>query len=142
MSHEQELQDIQKAIYLVKLDDARELKRQSEEHNRRIQEMDRDFLSGQQRKKRKVAEETQAAKEKYVQFWKDKLAGIYTEQAQTIVKLGKQKEENKREMSKLEEEEIRLMEQINTFHSQGVETKKEYLAALSLPVKDVAEAMG
>lgn len=34
------------------------------------------------------------------------------------------------------------MEEINKYHSQGVESKKEYLAALSLPVKDVAEAMG
>ena len=34
------------------------------------------------------------------------------------------------------------MEEINTFHSQSMVTKKEYLAALSLPVKDVAEAMG
>jgi hypothetical protein len=34
------------------------------------------------------------------------------------------------------------MEEINKYHSQHVETKKEYLAALSLPVKDVAEAMG
>lgn len=41
MSHEKELQDIQKAIYLVKLDDARELKQQSDEHNRRIKEMER-----------------------------------------------------------------------------------------------------
>jgi hypothetical protein len=34
------------------------------------------------------------------------------------------------------------MEEINKYHSQGVESKKEYLAALSLPVKEVAEAMG
>ena len=34
------------------------------------------------------------------------------------------------------------MEEINKYHTQQVETKKEYLAALSLPVKDVAEAMG
>ena len=34
------------------------------------------------------------------------------------------------------------MEEINKAHSQEVESKKEYLAALSLPVKDVAEAMG
>jgi hypothetical protein len=34
------------------------------------------------------------------------------------------------------------MEEINKFHSQGVECKKEYLAALSLPVREVAEAVG
>lgn len=71
-----------------------------------------------------MAEETQQAKEKYVQYWKEKLASIYTEQAQTIVKLGKEKENNKKELSKLEEEEIKLMEEINKYHSQGVESKK------------------
>ncbi len=44
-----------------------------------------------------------------MKFWKDKLAGIYTEQAQTIVEVGKQKEEGKKELQRLEEEEIRLM---------------------------------
>jgi hypothetical protein len=33
------------------------------------------------------------------------------------------------------------MEEINQFHSKGVESKKEYLAAMSIPVKEVAEAM-
>jgi hypothetical protein len=36
MSHEKELQDIHKAIYLVKLDDAREVKNISNEHKRKI----------------------------------------------------------------------------------------------------------
>jgi hypothetical protein len=39
MSHEKELQDIQKAIYLVKLDDAREVKVISDEHNKKLKEM-------------------------------------------------------------------------------------------------------
>lgn len=78
MSHEKELQDIQKAIYLVKLDDAREVKNISQEHNKKIKEMERQFLSGQREKKKRIYEESQAAKEKYMQFWKDKLANIYT----------------------------------------------------------------
>ena len=32
-----------------------------------------------------------AAKERYMKFWKDKLANIYTEKAQTIVEVAKQK---------------------------------------------------
>lgn len=103
--------------------------------------MERDFLTGQQNKKRKVHEESQQAKEKYMQFWKDKLSGIYTQQAQTIMKLNKQKEDNKKNLSKLEEEELKLMDQINRFHSQSVQAKKQYLAAMSIPVKDVADAM-
>jgi phage-related minor tail protein len=54
--------------------------------------MDREFLSAQREKKRKVAEESAMAKEKYMKYWKDKLAGIYTEQAQTIVEVSKHKE--------------------------------------------------
>lgn len=68
--------------------------------------MDQNFLAQQQRKKQKVSEESVAAKQKYAQFWKDKLAGIYTQQAHTILQLGKQKEEGRRELSKLEQEEI------------------------------------
>lgn len=82
--------------------------------------MEKEFLSGQQARKRRVAEESQAAKERYMQYWKDKLANIYTEQARNVIELGKEKEHNKRELSKLEEEEIRLMEEINKYHSQGV----------------------
>jgi len=40
--------------------------------------MDREFLTRQQNKKKKVLEESQQAKERYVQYWKEKLAGIYT----------------------------------------------------------------
>lgn len=82
------------------------------------------FMSAQRERKRRVAEESVAAKERYMKFWKDKLAGIYTEQAQTIVEVGKQKEEGKKELQRLEEEEIRLMEEINKYHSQGIESKK------------------
>ncbi len=82
------------------------------------------FLSAQRDKKRRVAEESQAAKERYMKFWKDKLAGIYTEQAQTIVEVGKQKEDKRKELLSLEEEEIKLMEEINKHHSKGVECKK------------------
>lgn len=71
--------------------------------------MEHMFQSVQRERKRKVAEESIAAKERYMRFWKDKLANIYTEQAQTIVEVGKQKEEGKKELQKLEEEEIRLM---------------------------------
>lgn len=123
-SHEKELQDIQKAIYLVKLDDAREVKNISQEHNKKLKEMEHMFMSVQRERKRKVAEESVAAKERYMKFWKDKLAGIYTEQAHTIVEVGKQKEEGKKELQRLEEEEIRLMEEINKYHSQGIESKK------------------
>ena len=72
---------------------------------------------------------------------KEKLTNIYTEQAQTIAYIGEEKEKKKQELKSLEEEEIKLMEEINRYHTKEVETKKQYLAAMSLPVKDVADAM-
>lgn len=54
--------------------------------------MDRDFLTRQQNKKKKVKDESEQAKERYVQYWKDKLAGIYTEQANTIIQSTKLKQ--------------------------------------------------
>ncbi len=71
--------------------------------------MEQMFLHSQRERKRKVVEESNAAKEKYMKYWKEKLANIYTEQAQTIVEVGKKKEESKKQLENLEEEEIRLM---------------------------------
>ena len=120
MSHEKELQDIQKAIYLVKLDDAREVKNISMEHRNRIKAMEEDFLRSQRERKNRVKEESNQAKERYQQYWKEKLTNIYTDNAQTIVKVGKEKEEKKAEMMRLEEEEMRLMDEINKYHSQSM----------------------
>jgi hypothetical protein len=66
------------------------------EHNKRLKEMEQMFLHSQRERKRKVVEESNAAKEKYMKYWKEKLANIYTEQAQTIVEVGKKKEESKK----------------------------------------------
>lgn len=41
----------------------------------------------------------------------------------------------------MREQEIKLLESMNKVQSKQVEAKKEYLAALSLPVKDVADAL-
>lgn len=53
--------------------------------------MEQMFLHSQRERKRKVVEESVAAKQKYMRYWKEKLANIYTEQAQTIVEVGKKK---------------------------------------------------
>lgn len=112
------------------------------QHSQKLKEMDRDFMTMQKERKQRVADESQQAKDRYMKYWKEKLAVIYTEQAQTILQVGRQKEDKKKELENLEEEEIKLLEEINKHHSQQVESKKEYMAALSLPVKDVAQAMG
>lgn len=81
-------------------------------------------MSVQKERKRKIAEESQQAKDRYMKYWKEKLANIYTQQAQTILEVAKQKQDKRKELQKLEEEEIKILEEINKHHSQGVETKK------------------
>ena len=59
-----------------------------------------------------------------------------------MANIAETKEKKKEELRELEEEEMKLMDEINKYHTKEVQSKKQYLAALSLPVKDVAEAMG
>lgn len=50
------MQNILKAIYLVKLDDAREIKNLSKSHRQKIEEMNEISSNEQMEKKKKVAE--------------------------------------------------------------------------------------
>lgn len=50
------MQNIFKAIYLVKLDDAREIKNLSKSHRKKIQEMNENIYNEQLQKKKKIAE--------------------------------------------------------------------------------------
>ena len=70
-----------------------------------------------------------------MQYWKEKIGGLYLEQAQNVMEISMKKENKKKQFEELQMEEMKLLEEINKYHSQEVETKKQYLAALSLPVK-------
>lgn len=50
-------------------------------------------------------------------------------------------EEKKKELQMLQLQEMNLLEEINQVRSQEMEAKKEYVAALSLNTKDVAQAV-
>lgn len=65
------------------------------EHRRRLDEMEREFLSAQKEKKQKISDESIKAKERYMKYWKEKLSSIYLEQAQTISEVQDQKEKKK-----------------------------------------------
>jgi hypothetical protein len=65
------------------------------EHRRRLEEMEREFLSAQKEKKQKISDESIKAKERYMKYWKEKLSSIYLEQAQTISEVQDQKEKKK-----------------------------------------------
>ena len=51
------------------------------EHRRKIKDMERDFLSAQKEKKKKISEESEKAKERYMIYWRQKLKDLYSEQA-------------------------------------------------------------
>jgi hypothetical protein len=53
--------------------------------------MDRQFLSHQKEKKKKIVEDSQKAKERYMQYWKEKIGSLYLEQAQNVMEIAKKK---------------------------------------------------
>lgn len=55
-----------------------------------------------------------------MQYWKEKIGGLYLEQAQNVMEISKKKEDKKKELDELQKEEIKLMEEINKYHSQQV----------------------
>lgn len=60
--------------------------------------MDREFLSHQKEKKKKIAEQSVKAKERYMQYWKEKIGGLYLEQAQNVMEISKKKEDKRKEL--------------------------------------------
>ena len=52
--HEKSIEEIQKAIYLVKLDDAREIKNISENHKKKLKEMEENTMMQRNLKKKEV----------------------------------------------------------------------------------------
>lgn len=66
--------------------------------------MEREFLSAQKEKKKRVAEESEKARERFQKYWREKLQSLYTEQAQTLVNTISEKESKKKELKLLEEE--------------------------------------
>jgi hypothetical protein len=57
----------------------------------------------------------------------------------TAQEIAQQKAEKARYLKELEEQEIKLLERINKVHEHSVESKKEYLTALNIPVKEIGE---
>lgn len=53
--------------------------------------MEREFLSHQKEKKKKIAEESVKAKERYMHYWKEKISGLYLEQAQHVMDISEKK---------------------------------------------------
>ena len=65
-----------RAIYLVKIDDAREMKRVSMEHRNNLRKINSSFI---EEKKKKIHEYKSREGEKQKEFWKEKLYRLYLE---------------------------------------------------------------
>jgi hypothetical protein len=75
--HKHEMNNILKALYLVKLDDARQIKNSSLE-NRKSLEKAQESKQEQQRERRlHFQEQSEQAKKRYLEYWKNKLASVY-----------------------------------------------------------------
>jgi hypothetical protein len=81
--HEREMNTIKKACYLVKLDEARELKSLSAAHERKIKEIRGEIYEEKKAKKEKIHHINQQSKERYRDYWKNRLSELYNSHEMT-----------------------------------------------------------
>ena len=67
-----------KAIYLVKLDEARGIKEASLEHKKSREELMERQKIRQKQHRREITQQSEQAKARYIEYWKNKLNSIYT----------------------------------------------------------------
>lgn len=134
------MNNILKAVYLVKLDDARQIKNASLENRRTREQMEMSYEEQRRQKKREMAVNSEMAKQKYMDYWKNKLVAVFQAEKQKEEFHEAETHAKKKTLQQLQQEELQLLEEINHMHEKEMEAKKEYLAALSLSHRDVAEA--
>jgi hypothetical protein len=136
--HKNEMNNILKALYLVKLDDARQIKNHSLENRKSVEKANENRQEYQREKRQQLQEQSEQAKKRYLEYWKHKLASAYENSQRNQEEALAVAEEKKKELQLLQLQEMNLLEEINQVRTQEVEAKKEYVAALSLNTKDVA----
>lgn len=135
------MNNILKAIYLVKLDEARSIKEASMEHRRSREQLQESMAQRHKERKRAISQQSEQAKARYIEYWKHKLNSIYTKEQESLEEQGMLNQERKKELGSLQEEELELLNQIKQMQKTEMEAKKEYMAALSLSSREVGEAV-
>jgi hypothetical protein len=72
------MNNILKAVYLVKLDEARQLKSLSQQNRTVLEERERSIKAKQRERQRDLAMQSEKAKQRYAEYWKQKLNSVYT----------------------------------------------------------------
>jgi hypothetical protein len=134
------MDNILKAVYLVKLDEARQMKSLSQHNKDVIKERERSQRAKQKERRRDMAVQSEHAKQKYIEYWKHKLNSIYSAGQKDRMEIENEAEERKRQLRSYQQEELELLEEINRISQGKTDAKKEYLAALTLSNKEVEQA--
>lgn len=72
------MDNILKAVYLVKLDEARQMKSLSQHNKSIIQEREQSLRAKQRERRRDMMMQSENAKQRYLEYWKNKLTSIYS----------------------------------------------------------------
>ena len=72
------MDNILKAVYLVKLDEARQMKNISQQNKSVIQERERSLRAKQREKRREMEVQSENSKLRQIEYWKNKLNSIYS----------------------------------------------------------------
>lgn len=72
------MSNILKALYMVKMDDAQQIKNASLENRKSFEKMNDYYYQKQREKKRQLLEQSEKAKERFIGYWKKKLNGVYS----------------------------------------------------------------
>ena len=124
-----------KAIFLVKADDAREMKRLSKEHKDNLRKINSSLVE-EKRRKIDIIRSEQGEKER--EYWKEKLFRLRLEN-----EAGKEENkeivlEKKKQLEKLRKQEQKMLNYYNKMEDLSLESKKEYNSAISVPLRHVA----
>lgn len=72
------MNNILKALYMVKMDDAQQIKITSLENRKSLEKMNENYCQEQKVKKRQLLEQSGRAKARYLDYWKNKLNEVYS----------------------------------------------------------------
>lgn len=76
--HKKDMDNILKAVYLVKLDEARQMKSLSQQNKSVIQQREQSLRARHRERRLDMAIQSEHAKQKYLEYWKHKLNSIYS----------------------------------------------------------------
>jgi hypothetical protein len=134
------MRSIKQAIYLVKLDEASQLREMKKQHKRRMEEL-RQERSVENKEKMKAVHEEEHSRKKYYEFMSRKLATARQSQISEYMNLTRVKQEKMRIIEELERQEKELVNNIGNSQNKVDQANREYVAVFNLPRKEALKFM-